>query len=709
MGVVRPPNSQGYEMALRVSTTGSDVFLYDLGILIVDPTTDRDLSLEFTSEELKDSEDLTNAIQNGDLTVDDGQFEINATDYDPNEVTNQELLLKLDRRFISHDELSAGHLDTPIVSGVFPLSLNSTAAVTRNVYVPSARWGTWQIDADDKVEIEGSSAADGIYTVESISDHQNFIVVESIADSTGGNITVYHPNAATNIGINNNNFNNVSGVNLQDLLEDIDDKITLDVKVKVSSNDSTSGFLTDKLVGGYGRGINLNELNDGSDEDLELKPFNLYPEEQSDLENTIYVRTTGDDTTGDGSSGTPYRTIKRALEDIPYLIYGERFIIDCTDLGQEAVTSPIQLPIIKSPDSTYYDSSPDIAGFTVRAPLTIQAEPTVLDTISGVELSGQTSDSVTTLRTLQTTKNYTLNQYQGKFVRAANGAIYVIASNTAGPNSDIETTSYSNLTAPIEIIEPSAEIRNTSTGNAVESRHIQSKVQFNGIQLTVASASSWRYGIFIESSSAQIGFKACYIDGVFALNGLVGPSYSSVYFTKRAMATGVAHNMFNCFAKDAVIAGRNSGSGATDINFWFGCIFDGCYAIGESSGINEYNRMSISLDRAYIKNGLSDGVYAGPGFLGRIRRTRIDSCAGHGIYVIGNNNITLLEVTGVSNSSLGLKLMNGCQVLKSGTVDITGTGGDYQVGANSIGTWGGFSGDENDLGATSPKMCRLFV
>lgn len=259
-------------MALRVSTTGFDVPLDDLGIVIEHPTTNRDLFLEFTSDELKESEDLTLAIQNSDLLVDDGQFEINANDYNPNEVINQELFLKVDKRFISHDELSAGYLDTPIESGVFPLALNSTASVTKNIYVPAARWGTWQIDIGDLVVINGSTAADGTYTIDSISDHQNFIVVEPIADSTGGNITVYHPNAASRIGINDNDFQTVSGSNLQEVLDSVDDALGAggfsDELVKVSANDTNAGYLNGKLV--QGTNITFTENNDSGNETLTI-------------------------------------------------------------------------------------------------------------------------------------------------------------------------------------------------------------------------------------------------------------------------------------------------------------------------------------------------------------------------------------------------------------------------------------------------------
>lgn len=258
-------------MSLRVSTTGINVVLNDLGITVVHPTIDRDLSLEFTAVELRDSIELTAAIQNSDLTVDDGTHVIDQNDYNADEFLLQQLGIKPDRLYISHDELESKG-DIFLVSGVFPLSLNSTASVTRNVYTPSARWITWQLDVNDIVAIDGSTAADGTYTVESITDQQNFIVIESVSDSTGGNINVYHPNAPTRIGTDDSNFTLISGVNLQSVLESIDDRLGTggfaDELVKISSNDTTAGYLIDKFT--TTSGILINELNDGGNEQLEF-------------------------------------------------------------------------------------------------------------------------------------------------------------------------------------------------------------------------------------------------------------------------------------------------------------------------------------------------------------------------------------------------------------------------------------------------------
>lgn len=70
-------------MGLFVSTVSADVKIDDLGLLLVHPTTDRDLS-NFTGEDLARSVDLENAIRGGTLTWREtaGGATRPATDYD---------------------------------------------------------------------------------------------------------------------------------------------------------------------------------------------------------------------------------------------------------------------------------------------------------------------------------------------------------------------------------------------------------------------------------------------------------------------------------------------------------------------------------------------------------------------------------------------------------------------------------------------------
>ena len=54
-------------MGLFVSTTGTDVSIPELGIVITHPTTDKDMGTQFSSEEIQGSSSLTTAIVAGTL------------------------------------------------------------------------------------------------------------------------------------------------------------------------------------------------------------------------------------------------------------------------------------------------------------------------------------------------------------------------------------------------------------------------------------------------------------------------------------------------------------------------------------------------------------------------------------------------------------------------------------------------------------------
>jgi hypothetical protein len=248
-------------MSLRVSTTGADVLLADLGIQITHPTVDLDLTEQFTAIDLRNSADLTAAIGAGDLDVDDGTNFIHKDDYDPDAFLIQELGYDVDEFYVSHDELASVNNILINKTGVFPLALSSTASVTRNVYSPAARFIFWQLEPGDIVVISGSTAADGTYTVESITDQQNFIVVESIPDSTGGTTNIYHPGGATRVGVDPAGLSWTSATDLQTVL----DELTLaDEKVRVTANDAAPGFLLEQLEAGTG--VTIVEVDDGGDE-----------------------------------------------------------------------------------------------------------------------------------------------------------------------------------------------------------------------------------------------------------------------------------------------------------------------------------------------------------------------------------------------------------------------------------------------------------
>lgn len=82
-------------MGLYVATTGTDVAIPELGFTLVHPSTDYDLTAQFTAEEIRSAESLTTAITTGVLQwrkVLVGGYET-PSHYDPDVVEADELNL----------------------------------------------------------------------------------------------------------------------------------------------------------------------------------------------------------------------------------------------------------------------------------------------------------------------------------------------------------------------------------------------------------------------------------------------------------------------------------------------------------------------------------------------------------------------------------------------------------------------------------------
>ena len=129
--------------------------------------------------------------------------------------------------------------------------------------------------------------------------------------------------------------------------------------------------------------------------------------------NTIYARTTGDDDTGAGTLLSPYKTLQRAVRDVPLNIpRGVRYVVDVTGITE---TTPIDyvLPQWKAPWVAY---DPVVAGdvFAVVAAVTIQAEPQLVAalseedaTIAAADIIAQTAQTGSALRLIEISRNGT--------------------------------------------------------------------------------------------------------------------------------------------------------------------------------------------------------------------------------------------------------------------------------------------------------------
>jgi hypothetical protein len=207
------------------------VLVSDLGLRLVHPTIERDLSLEFTAEEIANSGVLTNLIKNGDLvvkltTLNFGLSEVDGDYYSPFALMEQKLnLADLSDEIVTSKELSSYSQSSYIYDGVFPISVSSTTALSRVVVCNDASFESWGASAGDVVVISGGSAA-GSYTIQSVDSQKTIVVVEPIVTTIGsGTISIYNPTGAKLVGVDSANLVFTSATNLQSVIEDFDEAI----------------------------------------------------------------------------------------------------------------------------------------------------------------------------------------------------------------------------------------------------------------------------------------------------------------------------------------------------------------------------------------------------------------------------------------------------------------------------------------------------
>ena len=213
-----------------VSTTGANVTLKDLGLPLVHPTVDRDLSLEFGPEDLSDSEDLETAIQNGDLTLkivtaQYGEYEVDPSEYYTGMAVQNQLISVDEENYITEEEFVAGYLTSLVHPSLTGLPVTSTSSITKNIYVTTGTFQKYKVNINDIAVITGGAAV-GEYTVSGINDQQQITVYENIADTSGvGTLSIYNPVAASKIGVDPTNITGTIATNLQEVLEDLSQQV----------------------------------------------------------------------------------------------------------------------------------------------------------------------------------------------------------------------------------------------------------------------------------------------------------------------------------------------------------------------------------------------------------------------------------------------------------------------------------------------------
>jgi len=122
---------------------------------------------------------------------------------------------------------------TAIATGVTVVSTTSSTkrVVVSGIYLiedPSTR-----VEPKDKIVLTGTTGADGTYTVDSVVSDVVVVVVEAIADSTGGTAEFRHPPGALRTGFDPTGKINIAAHNVQDAIGELDTAAINDAQHRV--------------------------------------------------------------------------------------------------------------------------------------------------------------------------------------------------------------------------------------------------------------------------------------------------------------------------------------------------------------------------------------------------------------------------------------------------------------------------------------------
>lgn len=404
----------------------------------------------------------------------------------------------------------------------------------------------------------------------------------------------------------------------------------------------------------------------------------------------VYVRTGGSDTTGDGlTAATAYATIDRALQDLPLVIYGSSWVIDITGMTI-ARTIPIVLPPSVSTDKIeYFAGDLMFPWMPLKTPITIQAEPTTIDTIEAADIVSNVAAPTTGLRTLTVNRAYGVDEHRRRFlVGSGLSQIAPIASNTANVLSLCTTLAF---TAPLRIIDLSASINMGAVSNsAILTQGLGAGLLLRGIDVTHGLTN---YGSISVGSTPRFEAHTCRMDGVYVQEGVgtclfygcvfrgfpgVGQARHPVQFS------GSGPSFYNCFFDQTIW--RNYAT--VNQLYIVACIFDGCSSIGH--GNNHEVHSTFQIDNSWIKNGTDDGVAYWGGARSSCRSVQIDGSVGNGVYAHAPGQIYLEKTIGTGNATYGVYATDGSHVQVDGNTVVTGVGGDLKSGAVAVRTWADF-------------------
>ena len=410
----------------------------------------------------------------------------------------------------------------------------------------------------------------------------------------------------------------------------------------------------------------------------------------------IYVRTSGNDVTGDGSLANPYRTVAYAVQQLTRYADQLYQIIDCTGIGTEELPEPLNVPPIISNSHVITDPSPVYAGFPSIAALTIRAVPDTVETIA----PGYTVNASATTGLAEVVvagAGWTVDEHRGRKLFWNGAVLSTIYANTSDTLFVCTDAAFIDDSQALVIVEESAELRlstgASTIGATLQLAGTQCSVCLCGIKITRAAPTVGTNQALVFAQIEDFLAYGCSFQGV-DLNGSVAttPLFSGVwiYGPSPFDAFNVAGSGFT--AVDTFwdgIDGQWSVQGAASPGVYcLTCVFDGCNDVGQ--GGSNTPAIGFELRQVLIRNGNSNGVayYGGPQCV--LFSVEINDCAGAGVAVFAPGRVNAYGVTGTGNGLYGLYVEFGGRVsVDDGTV-VTGASGDLKVGGLAVRTWANY-------------------
>jgi hypothetical protein len=435
------------------------------------------------------------------------------------------------------------------------------------------------------------------------------------------------------------------------------------------------------------------------------------------IEVTIFSRLTGNDTTGDGTLASPYRTFQRAIRDVPSIISaGVRYVVDITGIGTETLPSGYQMPVILSTAQLPVANSAP-SPFSFNAPLTIRAFP---QPFSGVPVANTTvppgdivsivtnADNLTTITVAPARASWGADALKGAILTSdlspnASAAIYgsdathLFVANTSGAIP---------LGSTLSIVEQSATLAGPASSAPVETAAIicqdVSAIAWQGIRFRSTDVNTT--GVIISNAQRPF-FFLCDTDGI-GTDGGIGQQlgfFSGVIRDKIVDMGGTAFTPQRCLFLNIptylIVGGY--------LAIFRTTVFDGCLdALGPKPRFLAAGAMAQpgwEITNCLFKNsGNTDAaIYLQAAGNYALENVRIQGSPGDALLAEGPSETQLTNVTGgtggagdPANTGAGVHATDGAFVrIRDNATLVTGTAGDMIVGTLPARTWADFRGN----------------